>query len=203
MRPRIRFFGPRDLLLQINLDLFKIECHCSPVFELEQLNSFEIMVLILEDRRFSQHIGVDWKSCIREIVKAATFRKHGGASTIDMQFVRSVTGYRDLTIKRKLYEILLAILIQIKYSKLEILKSYLNLAFFGSHLTGADVASQAIFGKNSADLELEEASFLASMLVYPRPLLPIDSWRRKVQGRAKYAMSLYPFFKERLEQFPR
>lgn len=203
MRPQIRFFGPRDLLLQINRDLFKVEYHCALAFEWEELSTFEVMVLILEDRRFSRHIGVDWISCIREIVKAATFRKHGGASTIDMQFVRTVTGYRDLSIKRKLYEILLAILIQIKYNKLEILRSYLNSAFFGSHLIGADIASQAIFGKNSASLGFEDASLLASMLVYPRPLVPIDSWDRKVQRRAKYARSLYPLLKERLEQFTR
>ncbi len=202
MRPLIRFFGPRDLLLQINRDLFKIEDRCILVYEWEKLSTFEVMVLILEDRRFSQHLGVDLRSCLREVLKALCFRRHGGASTIDMQFVRTVTGYRDLTLKRKLYEMLLAVLLQIKYTKLEILRSYLASAFFGSHLIGADNTSVTLFGKISADLEADEASQLAAMLVYPRPLVPVDSWDRKVQRRAKYARSRYPLFKERVEQFP-
>lgn len=202
MHQKIHLFGPRDLLLKINRDLFTIEYHCVPAFEWEQLSTFEIMVLILEDRRFCQHIGVDWKSCAREIIKAVTLRKHGGASTIDMQFVRTATGYRDVTIRRKLYEIFLSTLIQTKYSKLEILRSYLNSAFFGSHLIGANIASQTLFRKNPADLEPDEAAVLASMLVYPRPLVPVDSWSRKIERRAKYARLLYPLLKERFEQFP-
>ena len=202
MRPRIRFYSIRDLLLQINGDLLNIENHWVPYFQWGGLSKFEIMVLILEDRRFCRHIGFDWISCVREALKAITFRKHGGASTIDMQFVRTVTGYKERTLKRKLYDILLAILIQIKYTKLEILRAYLNSAFFGSHLIGADVASVTLFDKMSAELEDEDASRLAAMLVYPRPLIPIAGWSRKVERRAEYARSLYPLLKKRFEKLP-
>jgi membrane peptidoglycan carboxypeptidase len=76
-------------------------------------------------------------------------------------------------------------------------------AFFGSHLTGAHSASICMFGRSAADLSIEQASIIAAMLVYPRPLTPVDSWRGKVQRRAKYARALYPILKERLEKFPR
>ena len=136
MRPLIRFYSLRDLLVQLNRDLLEIEKYILLTFEWDPLSNFEIMVLILEGRRFTRHFGFDVFSFIRELIKALSFRKYGGASTIDMQFVRTVTGYRDRTLRRKLYEILLAVLIQIKFTKLEILRSYLNAAFFGSHLIG-------------------------------------------------------------------
>jgi membrane carboxypeptidase/penicillin-binding protein PbpC len=119
MRPRIRFYGIRNFLLQVNTDLFKIQYACDQASDWEELNTLEIMVLILEDRRFFLHLGFDWISLLREIIKAATFRRHGGASTIDMQLVRTITGYRELTVRRKVYEILLAILLQIKFNKLQ------------------------------------------------------------------------------------
>lgn len=203
MRPKIRFFTPRDFLLQLHRDLFKIENHCPPDFYFEKLSEFEIFILILEDRRFFRHFGIDLRSCFREFFRLATFRNHGGASTIDMQFVRTVTGYKERTLKRKLYEMLLAITIQSKYTKLEILHAYLNCAFFGSHLIGADSASRAIFGKRADELDFNDASFLAATLVYPKPLRPTDSWIRKVERRAKYARSLHPLLKKRFEQLPR
>ena len=67
------------------------------------------MTIVLEDRRFFKHYGVDLHSVLREVSKALTLRRHGGFSTIDMQFVRTITGFRQHTIRRKVYEIVLAL----------------------------------------------------------------------------------------------
>ncbi|WP_374702115.1 biosynthetic peptidoglycan transglycosylase [Herbaspirillum sp. B65] len=160
------------------------------------------MVLILEDRRFFKHGGVDLKSVCRESFKACLGRRHGGASTIDMQFVRTVTGYRERTIKRKIYEIFLASLIQIRYSKIVILRSYLQCAFLGSHLRGVHAASLKIFNKPSMDLSLQEAATIAAMLVYPRPMKPTDEWNLRVQRRADYGQRVYISTKQSLEKKP-
>src|SRR6266478_7464058 len=93
------------------------------------------------------------------------------------------TGYYDRSIRRKAYEMLLAWLIQHKYSKIEILRYYLRIAFFGSHLYGVERASQRVFSKWQFDLTLEEAADIASMLVYPRPREPTERWAEKIRRR--------------------
>ena len=151
-----------------------------------KLTYLEKVVLVLEDRRFLQHSGVDLIAALRECIKAITFRRHGGASTIDMQFVRTVTGYKELKLKRKLYEAFLAYLVRFRHSKILILRSYLRCAYFGSHLIGAEKASLRLFGKQISDLDEGECAQIAAMLVYPKPLVPQEHWRAKVARRAKY-----------------
>jgi hypothetical protein len=156
-----------------------------------RLTPLEKMVVLLEDRRFFHHIGVDLRSVIRELYKMLTLRKHGGASTIDMQFVRTATDYRDHTLERKAYESLLAILIHFRYGKHLILRSYLAFAYFGTGLHNADRAAQKVFAKTADQLDLEEAAFLASLLAYPRPRSGSAEWERKARRRAAYAMEIY------------
>jgi len=158
------------------------------------------MVIALEDRRYFRHAGVDLASVVRELVKAISFRRHGGASTIDMQFVRTATGYKKRTFGRKAYEVLLALLIQYRYSKIVILRSYLNCAFFGSRLIGADRAARSVFGVRADDLNVEQAAFIAAMLVYPRPLAPPANWQLRVRKRADYGMAIHIAHKQRLYQ---
>jgi membrane carboxypeptidase/penicillin-binding protein len=199
------FLSPRRILVGIHRDLFKIERRI--VYDYgrpEPLSSLEVMVLILEDRRFFQHHGVDFISCVRELCRALLLRSHGGASTIDMQLVRTATGYRERTLRRKLYEIFLAWIIQYRYNKFEILRSYLKCAFFGSHLYGSDAAIKQIYNKYPWDeLDIDESADLAAMLVYPRPLSPTAEWTRKLSRRANYAKRLYPRLKQRFHKLPR
>jgi len=142
--PKLRLFHLRESLIKIHLDLFKINAkvHGSLDFPRSGLTELEKMCLVLEDRRFFDHHGIDVWSAARETLRALTFRRHGGASTIDMQFVRTCTGYRELTLGRKVYEMLLAVLIQFRYSKIAILRSYLNCAYFGAQPRGASSAAQ-------------------------------------------------------------
>jgi len=162
------------------------------------LTALDLMTIALEDRRFFYHPGVDLPSIARESIRALTGHKHGGASTIDMQFVRTVTGFREPTIQRKIYEVFLAVVIQFRHSKLEILRSYLSCAFFGSGLTGANAAAQRIFNKNADELSIEEASFISAMLAYPRPLHGLPRWEQRARRRAAYAVAVFASCKGRL-----
>src|SRR5260370_30708064 len=123
-QPVLHSFGLRQALIKVHADLLFIHSRVDKwaAFYPSELTPLERMVIVLEDRRFMKHPGFDPKSVVREFFKALTFRRHGGASTIDMQFVRTVTGYKELTITRKLYEMLLSILIQYRYSKIVILR---------------------------------------------------------------------------------
>lgn len=203
-QPRLGWPGIRQMLIRVHVDLLRINSGVNhgAAYRSDSLTSLEKAVLVLEDRRFMRHSGVDVKSVVREVAKAATFRRHGGASTIDMQFVRTVTGYKKRKIRRKLYEMLLSIIIQFRYSKITILRSYIACAFFGSRLYGADRASQCVFEKGQDELSMEEAVFLAAMLVYPRPMTPSDDWVLRVQRRADYGMRVYVANKERFDQLP-
>ncbi|MDB5734391.1 MAG: hypothetical protein JWN16_1028 [Alphaproteobacteria bacterium] len=197
-----RFPSVRRALLRVHADLFKIGAQMRLDLFPAQLSELEIMVLISEDRRFFRHHGFDIKSIAREMFRMLTFRRHGGASTIDMQLVRTITGYRERTASRKLYEMLLAWLIQYRYNKFEILRSYLSCAFLGSHVTGMDNAAVKVFGKARHLLSIEESARLAAMLVYPRPLTPTIVWENKIKRRANYIIRLYPKMKKRFEKLP-
>jgi membrane peptidoglycan carboxypeptidase len=179
----------RKPLLKIHRDLFAVATFVTSINDHPRLNKFEKYVLLLEDRRFFRRGGVDLKAIARETLKMLARRRHGGASTIDMQFVRTATGYKQRRWKRKLYEIFLASIIQYRFSKIIILRSYLDNAYFGSGLKGAWRASQKHFDKEIEELTEEEACELASMLVYPRPLFPTESWRAKIARRSSYGLS--------------
>lgn len=151
-----------------------------------ELNDLCYFVMALEDRRFFRHCGFDFFSFVREVFKAACKKKHGGASTIDMQLVRTITGFKDLTLYRKFYEVILAILLNFKFSKKQIIMCYLRNAFFGSRLIGAEKAA-SFFNKNVGELNYDESACLAAMLLRPKPLKPSEKWFESIKVRALYA----------------
>lgn len=193
LRPRKRYPSLRRGLQKLHTDLLSIHHVIDPsVSEYpEELSTFERCVLVLEDRRFFRHMGVDWIRLVREAAKALTFQKHGGASTLDMQLVRTATGYREPTIRRKIYEMTLAYIIQHRYAKICILRSYLEIAYFGTGLKGSKAASYDIFGCEPTALNLDQAAGLASMLVFPRPRFPSPEWTRKHLRRSNYIKGIY------------
>lgn len=165
-------------LFQAYKDLNSIEQNIfGPVWG-EEVSVLEKAVILLEDRRYYTHRGIDVRSIIRELVKTFTFRKHGGASTIEMQFVRTCTGYKEISITRKVYEMFLAWALLHRANKLEILRSYLGVAYFGTGLQGSYAASIKIFNKEPNQLSERECFELASMLVYPKPRNPDENWQR-------------------------
>jgi membrane peptidoglycan carboxypeptidase len=202
--PKLKIPRFRAALIRLHSDLLQIDKYVQreAAYYPTSLTSLEKLVLVLEDRRFLNHHGVDLIGTFREILRAITFRRHGGASTIDMQFVRTATGYRQRTFRRKLYEILLAVIIQFRYSKIIILRSYLACAFFGSHITGANSAAIKLYCRTADDLSIDEAAFLAAMLVYPGPLLPTPGWQSRIERRASYGKRIYIANKDRFDKLP-
>jgi monofunctional glycosyltransferase len=184
---------PATWFARLRGDLQRIDqnVRAMPQRRAPELTALELMTIALEDRRFFHHPGVDARSVLRETLRVLTGRKHGGASTIDMQFVRTVTGFRAPTVKRKVYEAFLALAIQFRHKKLEILRSYLACAYFGSGLIGADAAAQRIFGKNADRLGIDEAALISAMLAYPRPMQGLPKWEQRARRRATYAVAVF------------
>jgi hypothetical protein len=202
--PKLAIPRLHRMLVDIHTDLFKIDRFVRRfgTHGPDSLSNLEKLTIVLEDRRFASHRGVDLRSVAREVLKKLKFMRHGGASTIDMQLVRTVTGYRAMTIRRKTYEAILSVIIQFRYNKITILRTYLGCAFFGSHLGGAQAAAQKVFMTDHSDLTLEQAAFVAAMLVYPRPLAAPPTWEIKVERRAQYGIRVYLAHKERFDKFP-
>jgi membrane peptidoglycan carboxypeptidase len=150
---------------------------------------FVEIILTLEDKNFSYHGGFDLKAGMRASIHFLIGRPNGGASTIDMQLARTITGFRAKTLIRKCYEITLAISLNRQHSKEDILFAYLTLAYFGTGLTGYQAASRKLFDREVAGLTLEEKAQLAALLRYPAPRDLNSVWNARVQRRARYGLS--------------
>ncbi len=185
-------------LSQIRNDLAKIVVAIIPGAAV--LSDLEILVIVLEDRRFFQHPGIDIFSIAREIFKMCSFQKFGGASAIDMQFVRMRTDYKARTLGRKIYEMLLAYLLQSHMGKMAILRAYLRELYLGSGIYGTESAAQRMFGRLTCELSTEQAAVIAAMMVYPRPLNPSSSWELRVKQRAAYGLKLFGEMGERYKR---
>jgi membrane peptidoglycan carboxypeptidase len=193
-----RFPSLKRFLFKTHRDLGTI-CDVSGPYPADKLTVIEKIILLLEDRRFLQHRGIDLRAVVRESVRFISRQKHGGASTIDMQFVRTQTGFRQHTLTRKLYEMWLAFFLQYRMDKKAILRAYLEIVYLGTGLTGIGQAAYELFNKSVEELCENEAAFIAAMMVYPRPTSEPPSWRKKVERRAAYGSRLLSRFGQRYE----
>lgn len=185
----------RNLLLCINKDLFVIDNYMQD--EEYSFSEIDYFIMALEDRRFIKHNGINIFSVFREILKMILRKKHGGASTIDMQMVRTITNYRELTLKRKLYEMLLAYLINRRFTKEQIMKCYVENAFFGTGLIGIKNTVKQVYNKDKEVLSSYENARIAAMLLKPRPKNAGPAWELAVHTRAIYAQQVRRFVKNR------
>ncbi|MCR4397854.1 MAG: penicillin-binding protein 1A [Firmicutes bacterium] len=123
--------------------------------------------IAVEDVRFYEHIGVDIKGIIRAAFNIVTGRQFQGGSTITQQLARAAFLTPTRRLERKIQEAFLAIELERKYTKDEILGMYLNIIPFGNGAYGIQAASQLYFGKNVEDLTIAEAALLAGMVQAP------------------------------------
>jgi 1A family penicillin-binding protein len=124
----------------------------------------KIATVAAEDDAFYSHIGIDFKSILRAAkVNAESDSIEQGASTITQQLARSIYLSNEKTLQRKIKEMILALKIEKKYSKDEILDMYLNEVPYGSNAYGISKAAQTFFGKSANDLTLDEAALLATL----------------------------------------
>jgi penicillin-binding protein 1A len=129
--------------------------------------------IAIEDRRFYSHFGVDPWGIFRAGVADVLHRGVSeGGSTITQQLAKNLFLTQERTVSRKLQEIVLALWLEHKYSKAQILDLYLNRVYFGSGAYGVEAASQRYFGKSARQLTLPEAAMLAGLVQSPSRLAP-------------------------------
>src|SRR5262245_55134448 len=127
----------------------------------------------IEDRRFYDHSGIDPFGIGRAFVANVLHRAVAqGGSTITQQLAKNLFLTQERTITRKLQEALLALWLERKFSKTQILEMYLNRVYFGSGAYGIEQASQRYFGKSARHITLAEAALLAGLVKSPSRLAP-------------------------------
>lgn len=131
--------------------------------------------IAVEDKRFYEHQGIDFRSIARALYRDIVARDIvEGGSTITQQLAKNVFLTHDRTIMRKTEEVLIAINLEQRYSKDEILEMYLNYIYFGEGAYGIQAASQTYFGKDVDELELAEIATLAALPKAPSHYSPLD-----------------------------
>jgi penicillin-binding protein 1A len=129
--------------------------------------------IAIEDRRFYSHHGVDLRGITRAFIADVLRRGASqGGSTITQQLAKNLFLTQERTVTRKLQEIVLALWLEHKFSKAEILELYFNRVYFGSGAYGVEAASQRYFGKSARRLTLPEAAMLAGLVQSPSRLAP-------------------------------
>lgn len=141
----------------------------------------------VEDRRFWEHEGYDLNGILRVcwryfVTKGA--EKHG-ASTITQQLARSVFLTSEVSMERKAREILVAMELEKKYSKEQILEFYVNSAYFANRCYGIEAAAIRYFGKSSSELSLGETAYLCAIPNAPSYYDPVKNGENTLQRRDK------------------
>ena len=138
-------------------------------------------VLAIEDARFYDHGGVDYKGILRAVRANLGEARGQGASTITMQVARNFYLSSERTYTRKIYEVLLTLKIESQLTKDEILELYMNQIYLGQRAYGFASAAEIYFGKPLADISLAEAAMLAGLPKAPSTFNPIANPKRATE----------------------
>lgn len=142
-------------------------------------------IIAVEDNRFYRHIGFDIEGILRAtLVNLQTGSLQEGGSTITQQLIKNLFLTQERTWVRKFEEVILAVDMEARYSKEEILELYLNTIYFGSGGQGITKAAKVYFGKKPADLTLAESSLLAGLPNAPSLYSPYVDFSAAKQRQA-------------------
>ena len=145
--------------------------------------------IAVEDRRFYHHPGFDPIGMMRALVRNARAGKTiEGGSTLTQQLARNLFLTPDQNMKRKIQEIMLAVWLEAKFSKKEILALYLNRVYFGAGAYGIEAAAQRYFDKPARSLTVGEAALLAGLMKAPSRYSPVSESERAA-GRATVVLN--------------
>lgn len=136
-----------------------------------------LALLAIEDRRFFDHGGIDPYGILRAAfanLRRGSLRE--GGSTITQQLAKNLFLSHARTLRRKAEEFLMALWLERRFSKEEILTLYLNRVYFGSGTYGIDAASRTFFGHDARRLDLAEAAMLAGIVQAPSRLAPTHDY---------------------------
>src|SRR3989440_1089166 len=143
--------------------------------------------IAIEDRRFYSHYGIDPVGIARAAVANLMHRGVSqGGSTLTQQLAKNLFLTQERTMARKLQEVELALWLERKHSKNEILELYLNRVYFGSGAYGVEAAAQRYFGKSAKNVTVAEAAMLAGLVKSPSRLAP----NRNPEGAEKRAQTV-------------
>lgn len=135
-------------------------------------------VLAIEDARFFEHNGVDYRGMLRAALANLGQAKSQGASTITMQVARNVYLSAEKSYTRKIYEVLLTFKLEHLLSKEQILEIYMNQIFLGQRAYGFATAAQTYFGKDLKNVTVAEAAMLAGLPKAPSAYNPVSNPKR-------------------------
>jgi penicillin-binding protein 1A len=142
-------------------------------------------IVSVEDRRFWQHRGVDFRGIMRAVWADVRNKKVvQGGSTITQQFVKNTYTKRERTISRKLKEAALAWQLERRWSKDRILTAYLNTIYFGNGAYGVEMAARVYFHSRASRLTLPQAALLAGLPASPGAFDPVENPSRARLRRA-------------------
>ena len=174
-RPKLplRVFSSENILIG---EFGEERRHLTPIKDIPKVMTQA--VLAIEDARFYEHGGVDYKGVLRAALANLGRLKSQGASTITMQVARNVYLSSEKTYTRKIYEILLTFKLEHMLTKDQILEIYMNQIFLGNRAYGFAAASEAYFDKPLAGITIAEAAMLAGLPKAPSAFNPIANPKR-------------------------
>jgi penicillin-binding protein 1A len=141
-----------------------------------------------EDNQFYTHWGINFRGFIRAVGGVLLHKKWGGGSSITQQLARGLFLTPEFTISRKLKEMLLAIQIEKKYTKDQILTFYCNKIFLGGSIYGVEAAARYYFGKTVREINLAEAALIACVIPNPNGLYAIFKRPENTLKRRNYIL---------------
>ena len=155
-------------------------------------------IYAVEDKRFEEHHGIDLRRVVGAVLanlRAGQIEQ--GASTLTQQLVKNFFLTPERTFERKLREAIMALIIEARYSKPEILQAYLNEIYFGqrgsTEIHGVGEASRLYFGKSATSLSVSESALLAAIIQSPNGISP---FKRPEKAQARRNMVLELMFEQ-------
>jgi penicillin-binding protein 1A len=143
----------------------------------------------IEDRRFYEHFGIDLVGVGRALVRNLTHRGVAqGGSTLTQQLAKNLFLTQERTASRKIQEAILALWLERKFTKDQILELYLNRVYFGAGAYGVEAAAQRYFAKPAKDVTVSEAAVLAGLVQAPSRLAPNRN-PQAAQARAELVLA--------------
>ncbi len=130
-------------------------------------------VIAIEDKRFNEHKGVDWTRTAGAIFNLSSGQASYGGSTITQQLIKNITDDNEVSLNRKIREIVKALKLETEYTKDEILEAYLNVVNFGSNCQGVQAAANLYFGKNIDECSIAECAAIAGITQNPSKYNPL------------------------------
>lgn len=168
-------------------DIYENENRIPVKFE-DMPKALKEATIAVEDKEFYKHKGLSTTGLLRAVINIFVFRNIQGGSTLTQQLVKNALLTTEQTIPRKMKEAVLAIQIERKYSKDEILQMYLNEIPYGGTAAGIEAASSYYFDKHAKDLTVAESVILAGLPQSPSQYSPYMNDSKAYIGRAQHVL---------------